>query len=135
MDKIDKERYDVVEMAEHKNKESDDEFPYDYHEKRYMIVDTDSGEIVDDAQGWGFKSKKKAFAFLHYKLNQKEIEASRSKVKKWCKENKSFCRALDQALFYAVKDGERMTNDEIISLAKEYDLELPCDVKEFMKMY
>lgn len=38
--------------------------PYD---NRYVMIDTRTGEILDDAQGYGYKTIKKAFAAFCYK--------------------------------------------------------------------
>lgn len=38
--------------------------PYDH---RYVIVDNETGEIIDNAQGYGYKSKRNAYAAYGYK--------------------------------------------------------------------
>lgn len=48
--------------------------PYD---KRYVIIDVTTGEIVNDAQGWGFKSPEKAYGNMIY----------RKKHRKWKEES------------------------------------------------
>ena len=40
-------------------------------EIRYAIKDMESGEIVDDAQGYGYKSAQKAYAGWSYKNRDK----------------------------------------------------------------
>ena len=37
-------------------------------ERRYVIKDMESGTIVDDAQGYGYKSAQKAYAGWAYKM-------------------------------------------------------------------
>ena len=37
------------------------------HEKRYVIIDANTGELLDDAQGYGFKTAQKAYASYGYK--------------------------------------------------------------------
>ena len=34
-------------------------------EKRYVIIDADTGEIFDGAQGYGYKSRQKAYVALN----------------------------------------------------------------------
>lgn len=36
---------------------------------RWAIVDAETGEMLDDAQGYGFKSPRKAYAAYVYKLH------------------------------------------------------------------
>ena len=43
----------------------------DKAERRYVIKDMESGEIVDDAQGYGYKSAQKAYAGWAYKSRDK----------------------------------------------------------------
>lgn len=38
--------------------------PYD---KRFVVADKDTGEILDNAQGYGYKTIQKAFAAYAYK--------------------------------------------------------------------
>ena len=57
------------------------------YEKRYRIVSTETGEILDDAQGYGYKTAKKAYAAYSYKhrdrSKDKERAAKEKKIKKW----------------------------------------------------
>ena len=47
------------------------EYDSETREKRYVIIDTESGEIVDDAQGYGYKTAQKAYAGWSYKNRDK----------------------------------------------------------------
>lgn len=40
---------------------------YDTYEKRFRIISTATGEILDDAQGYGYKTARKAYAAYAYK--------------------------------------------------------------------
>ncbi|MFB5292280.1 hypothetical protein ACE4WU_05170 [Enterococcus faecalis] len=39
-------------------------------ERRYVIVNLETGEIVDDCRGYGFKSKPAAYACFGYKYTR-----------------------------------------------------------------
>lgn len=41
------------------------------YDHRYVIIDMDTGEILDDAQGYGNKSTQKAYAVYTYKNRDK----------------------------------------------------------------
>lgn len=45
---------------------------YESREIRYRIVSTETGEILDDAQGYGYKSAQKAYAAYAYKHRDKK---------------------------------------------------------------
>jgi hypothetical protein len=40
-----------------------------WKEGRYVIIDENSGEIIDDAQGYGYKDKQKATKAMWWKFN------------------------------------------------------------------
>lgn len=70
MNKIDESKYKV------------EKYQKDKYEYRYRIVDAKTNKVIDDAQGYGFKTYQKAFACLYYKLNKNEIEAKKNEYRK-----------------------------------------------------
>ena len=76
-------------------------------DKRYVIIDTLTGEVLDNAQGYGYKSERKAYASYSYKTRDKsrnkEKALKASQIKKWLDENKDFTEALDTCAFEAAK--------------------------------
>ena len=77
------------------------------YEKRYVIVDKDSGEILDDAQGYGYKTKQKAYAAWAYKTRDrskdKEREEKQKHIRAWMKQHKGFVRTMDAIAFEIAK--------------------------------
>lgn len=61
----------------HKHNEFDDEFS----ETRYIIVD-DNGKIIDDAQGYGYKTYQNAYKSYYYKKNKPKIDKLRKEANK-----------------------------------------------------
>lgn len=47
-------------------------------DSRYIIVDEDTGEILDDAQGYGYKSKPNAYRGYAYKQKQRQTRKGKS---------------------------------------------------------
>ncbi len=76
--------------------------------RRYVIKDMESGEIVDDAQGYGYKSAQKAYAGWAYKRRDKSKDTEKAEkeraISKWTEENKTFIRLLDTLAFEKWKD-------------------------------
>ena len=62
--------------------EAEDMYDVTYSETRYVITSKETGEILDDAQGYGYKSKQKAHVAWTYKHRDKVKEAERKKLYK-----------------------------------------------------
>ena len=56
-------------------------------EWRFVVIDIDTGEILDNAQGYGYKTKQKAMAAWNYKNRDTSKDAAKKekerKVKDW----------------------------------------------------
>ena len=80
---------------------------YDSHETRYRIVSTETGEILDDAQGYGYKTAQKAYAAYGYKTRDKSKDkekiAKTKHIEQWMKEHKSFVEFMDTISFEILK--------------------------------
>lgn len=77
------------------------------YEKRFVVVDKNTGEILDDAQGYGYKTVPKAYATYAYKTRDKskdkEKAAKQKQIKQWMKEHKDFVKMMDIVAFEIVK--------------------------------
>ena len=73
------------------------------YEKRYVVVDKDTGELLDDAQGYGYRSVQKAYAAFAYKTRDKskdkEKQAKKRRIWKWMKEHKGFMDLFEEIAF------------------------------------
>ena len=84
-----------------------DEPAYDTRESRYRIVDTETGEVLDDAQGYGYRTAQKAYAAYAYKHRDKSKDAEKRAKKKhiraWMKEHSEFVGLMDEIAFEIAK--------------------------------
>lgn len=105
---------------------------------RYVIVDTETGEILDDAQGFGYKSAPKAYAAFSYKnkSDKEKIEKMEHYVKvfKWMIVHKDIVRYFDDIEFYSVKypgEYESVSVKDAQEVMKKYDVDFfkPKDLK------
>lgn len=68
--------------------------PYD---RRFVVVAEKTGNVLDDAQGYGYKSKQKAMTTWSYKNRDKSKDAEKRKkqrmIKAWLKNHRSDRRA------------------------------------------
>ena len=80
---------------------------YDISKTRFCIVSTETGEVLDDAQGYGYKTAQKAYAAYAYKTRDKSKDkerlAKKNHIKQWMKEHKSFVNAMDTTAFEIAK--------------------------------
>ncbi len=79
----------------------------DRYDKRYVVVDTESGEILDDAQGYGYKTVQGAYKAWAYKTRDKSQDKARAQKRKqiqsWMKQHKGFVEAMDTFAFEIAK--------------------------------
>jgi len=77
------------------------------HQERFVLMDDETGEIVDDAQGYGYKTVQGAYKAYRYKsLTKNERKARENKIKlikRWCKNNNSIMEFLGQIEFEILK--------------------------------
>ncbi|HWF68860.1 MAG TPA: hypothetical protein VG187_04725 [Mycobacterium sp.] len=107
------------------------------YDKRYVVIDEMTGEVLDDAQGYGYKSAQNAHRAQSYTSlppkKKREREAAKRRVERWCAEHGEFMQHVDQAMFCALKDGENVTEADVEAMLTEHRLELPFSIKDLMK--
>lgn len=68
-------------------------------DKRYVVVDEATGEIVDDAQGYGYKSAQNAHRAHAYKSmpprKKRRRDAAKRQVQHWCAEHPDFMQHVE----------------------------------------
>ena len=67
------------------------------NDKRYVMVDKATGEIVDDAQGYGYRSKQSAYRGFSYRFRSKEKKEKDRKekaIRAWMACHDDFVKAL-----------------------------------------
>lgn len=114
------------------------------HETRYVIKDIESGIIVDDAQGYGYKTAQKAYAGWSYKNRDKSKDKEKAEkektIAKWMKENKSFIKLLDTFAFEICKGSwgpeDKVDTKFVSELLKENGYkDLPFTARELLKYW
>lgn len=107
------------------------------YDKRYVVVDEATGEVLDDAQGYGYKSAHNAHRAYSYKSmppkKKRQREAVKRQVERWCAGHEEFMAHMEQAMFYALKDGERVGEADVRAILAEHALELPFSIKDLMR--
>ena len=96
------------------------------YDKRYVVIDKDTGEVLDDAQGYGYRSVQKAYAAYAYKNRDKskdaEKQARKRHILKWLKEHKEFDGLMEAVAFDCVKCGEPFSAAVVKEMLKDNNL-------------
>lgn len=77
------------------------------HETRYRVVSADTEKILDDAQGYGYRTIQKAYAGYGYKTRDKSKDAEKTakakEIKAWLKAHHGFSEFMSQIAFEIAK--------------------------------
>ncbi|QVK19782.1 hypothetical protein KHQ81_15865 (plasmid) [Mycoplasmatota bacterium] len=97
-----------------------------YKNNRYVIVNKETGEIIDDCQGYGYKTKQKAYVSYNYKYNggrdrHNEIRYFWRKHKKI----KKFVIDWLRTFFKEIGHGELTLKDLQSVIKEEFAVEIP----------
>jgi len=115
----------------------------DTSEIRFRIISTDTGEILDDAQGYGYKTAQKAYSAYAYKTRDKSKDkeklAKKKHIQKWMKEHKSFVRAMDDTAFEIAKGtcgpDDKFDAKQVKKMLKDFQLEPDFTAGELLKVW
>ncbi|HEV7360399.1 MAG TPA: hypothetical protein VGN92_04820 [Mycobacterium sp.] len=106
-------------------------------DKRYVVVVEATGEVLDDAQGYGYKTAKNAHRANAYKSmppkKKQRRDAAKRRVHRWCGQHPEVVQHLEQAVLYAMEGGENVSVTDVRALLTEHGLELPFPVEDLVK--
>lgn len=113
---------------------------------RYICVSPETGEILDDAQGYGYKTIQKAHAAFAYKFRDKSKDAEKQelegKIELWCNEHKNIVKNFDTVSFEIAKGSWGPDDVFDVKMMKEMLIdsgfkieELPFKVKDLYRYY
>lgn len=113
------------------------------YDRRYIIVDKETGEVLDDAQGYGYKSPQKAYAAYSYKnrdkTKDKERQEKERKIRKWMKSHKDFVRAMDTFSFEIAKGSwgpdDKFNAAFVRQMLKDSNLEVDFTAGELLRVW
>ena len=120
---------------------------YEERETRYRIEDVNTGEVLDDAQGYGYKTARKAYVGYSYKTGgkkKKRNNTSRSgAIKKWFDKHPDFSYDLLDIYFRAAKERMRgatveettVTPEVLKTLLSEWNLEVDFPLDDMLKVF
>ena len=88
---------------------AEDEYDFDHTETRWRLMDTETGAIVDDAQGHGYHSAQAAYRAHGYKTTTRRRGTSANTIKQrarsWWRTHGRLHDALEDMQLQALKQG------------------------------
>lgn len=110
------------------------------YEDRYIVVKTETNEIVDDAQGYGYKSPQKAWAAFQWKLrNGNPTSAEKNiAITRWLDKHPSFVDTLNDVAMDIGKGrgpDDRITSRIVQNLLNEMQLTVDFTARDILKMW
>lgn len=90
---------------------------------RWILVDDETGEILDDAQGYGYRSATGAHRAYAYKsmpkAKKRKTDAIKRKAKAFWAEHDALAVDIADMQFDALKNGEALSEKDIVYLIEE----------------
>lgn len=114
--------------------------PYDI---RFVVVDKDTGAVLDDAQGYGYKTARGAHVAWSYKTRDRskdqEKAQKRKEIQRWMKAHKAFVEAMDTYAFEIAKGSwgpdEKFDAKLVKRMLKENDLSPEFTAGELLQVW
>jgi hypothetical protein len=108
-----------------------------FKNNRFIIVHHETGEIIDDVQGYGYKTIESANKALwwKYKNGKEKIEKEKNDFKEWISdsENKKLLREIEELFeinFKELMRGEIKGKDIFKEIEKRKNIQIPKFVKK-----
>ena len=110
----------------------------DKYDPRYAIMDVETGEILDDAQGYGYKSASNAYSAYAYKTRDKtkdkEKKARINQIKQFLKEHKGMVSDIEYLEFDYIKNNEKFGAKDMKEYLKDNNIETEFSPSEILKV-
>lgn len=91
---------------------------------RYILIDADTGEVLDDAQGYGYKTQRKAHAAYSYKTlsaeQRRQKAVVRRKVRDWLERRPQIQDQLLSLALRAELDHRTLENADVQNLLAQF---------------
>lgn len=109
-------------------------------EDRYVIVDKVTEKIIDDAQGYGYKTREKASKAMWWKFRGGKENSDNNKklFNEWIKIdlNKEIYNSFNNLLegyFKEISMGISTIDEVFETIESEYGVEIPNDIKKYIQ--
>lgn len=108
-------------------------------ESRWRVVEKETGKVLDDAHGWGYKSKRNAH--IGWRLanrSREEVEAENNRrraVREWLVLQEELLMAFDEGSLYAAREGMDFDASSVGALLKALEIETEFNPREIFNAW
>lgn len=96
---------------------------------RYMVVDIETNRVLDDARGYGYRSKAKAYAAYSFKHPTKKQTQNRRYNHAFLREHPDFLDEWNNYIFSCIKDMHQPRYDDFHKMVLELEPDYKGDIK------
>src|SRR5262249_45818155 len=100
------------------------------------VIDEVTGEVLDDAQGYGYKNAQNAHRGYSYKSlppkKKRQREAVKRRVRRWGAGHPEGKQHVEQAMFSAMKGGQNVTEADVQAILTKHGVQVPFSVNDLM---
>ena len=96
---------------------------------RYMVVDIETNRVLDDARGYGYRSKAKAYAAYSFKHPTKKQAQNRRHNHAFLREHPDFLDEWNNYIFSCIKDMHQPRYDDFHKMVLELEPDYKGDIK------
>ena len=106
---------------------------------RYVIIEKETGKLLDDAQGYGYKTSQGAHkaGWYKYQRGKEKLTSEKSDAKKFWKQHRDIQKVFGESLECWVKEIARgeITEAEIVSdIEKRFGIEIPKSAIKYFEV-
>lgn len=106
-------------------------------------MSNETGEVLDDAQGYGYRTAQKAYAGYAYKTRDKSKDKEKADkkkhIQKWMKEHKGFVKAMNGIAFEIAKGSwgpdDKFDAKQVKEMLEEWGLNPDFTASELLRVW
>jgi len=125
--------YKVIQIQ--KKSIPEDKYDFPITETRYVIVSTSTNNVIDDAQGYGYKTKQNAEKAIWYKFKggKSKTDSVKKSATSFWKYNSNIKDDLENIIFIGCKENNEPTSNELVSYVKnKYNTDIDPEWIKYM---
>ena len=101
---------------------------------RYICVDEETGMILDDCKGWGFKTPEAALKSFNFKNRETEKSAIEARARDFFEKNKTLYKELVDYKNKLESIGEKLSAEDIRNYLQLKKIESPVEIRDLKEL-